>query len=191
MSTDWINKTWYIIIKESYASVPKNKVCLTYFLEVHQELCQVKTNKRDFPGGPVARNTVCQCRELRFPSWTEISRASGQLIPCSPCSRACRPTTTEPIHRNYWSPHTLAPVAPQQEEPRQREAHTPHWRVAPTCCNWREPACSNKDPAQPKINKQRNKKKISIWLNPCFLPTERAKTEGTGEVSSLPLLGHD
>ena len=42
-----------------------------------------------------------------------------------------------------------------------------------------------------QINKQKKEKRISIWLNPCFLPTEGAKEEGMGEVSSLPLLGHD
>ena len=60
-----------------------------YFLEVHQELCQVKKNKRDFPGSPVIRHTARQRRELRFLSWTEISRALGQLSPCTP--------TTEPM----------------------------------------------------------------------------------------------
>ena len=44
------------------------------------------------------------------------------------------------------------PRVPQQEKPSQWEALTQQWRVAAAHCNWKKPACSNKDPAQPKIN---------------------------------------
>ena len=53
--------------------------------------------------------------------------------------------------------HGPRACAPQQEKPLQWKAPAPKPRVAPFCCTWRVPACSNKDPAQRKIKvKKRN-----------------------------------
>ena len=66
----------------------------------------------------------------------------------------CRGATS-PVSHNYWACASGA-CAPQQERPRQWEARTPRWRVAPACRNWRKPSHRNEDPTQPKkrINKQ-------------------------------------
>ena len=39
-----------------------------------------------------------------------------------------------PVSHKYWA-CTSGACAPQQERPRQWEARTPRWRVAPACCN--------------------------------------------------------
>ena len=63
---------------------------------------------------------------------------------------------TKPVCYNYWA-CTLEPVSHNYwaQEPRARapqwEARTPQRRVAPARRNWRESACSNEDPMQPKI----------------------------------------
>ena len=59
---------------------------------------------------------------------------------------------TRPVSHNYWACASGA-SAPQQERPRQWEAHAPRWRVAPACRNERKPSHRNEDPTQPKINK--------------------------------------
>ena len=59
---------------------------------------------------------------------------------------------TKPVSHNYWACASGA-CAPKRERPRQWEAHTPQWRVAPICRNWRKPSHRNEDPTQPKINK--------------------------------------
>ena len=41
---------------------------------------------------------------------------------------------TKPVSHNYWVCASGA-CAPQQERPRQWEAHAPRWRVAPACRN--------------------------------------------------------
>ena len=53
--------------------------------------------------------------------------------------------------------------APQQEKSLQWEARAPQQRVAPTRHNWRKPVRSKKDPTQPKIKKERNRK----WPQNC------------------------
>ena len=59
---------------------------------------------------------------------------------------------TKPMCHNYWACASGA-CAPQQERPREWEACTLRWRVAPACRNWRKPSHRNEDPTQPKINK--------------------------------------
>ena len=51
-----------------------------------------------------------------------------------------------------WSPHTCS-LGSATEKPQQREAHAQQQRAAPALCNWRDPAQSNEDLPQPKINK--------------------------------------
>ena len=57
---------------------------------------------------------------------------------------------TGPVSHNYWACASGA-CALQQERPRQWEARTPRWRVAPARRNWRKPLHRNEDPTQPKI----------------------------------------
>ena len=77
------------------------------------------------------------------------------------CSRAREPqllsqhaTTTEARAPKAHAPRAHAL---QQEKPLQWEARAPQWRVAPARRNWRKPVRSNKDPMQPKTNKNKNK----------------------------------
>ena len=63
---------------------------------------------------------------------------------------------TKPMRHNYWARAPRA-QAPQQEKPLQWEARALQRRVAPTRCNQRKPAHSNKDPTQPKIKNKLNK----------------------------------
>ena len=83
------------------------------------------------------------------------------------CHRATKPgrhiywaSALEPVSHNCWSlhattaeAHTPRACALQQEKPPQWEACAPQQIVAPTRGNQRNPACSNEDPMQPKINK--------------------------------------
>ena len=66
-------------------------------------------------------------------------------------------TTAEPV---LWSPHATAAEAhapgagaTRRERPPQWEARAQRQGMAPTRRSWGEPAHSNKDPMQPKINK--------------------------------------
>ena len=66
----------------------------------------------------------------------------------------------EPACRNYWAlmlqllkPTHLEPVFHKRSH--QWEAGTLQRRVAPTCRNYRKPACSNEDPKQPKKKKKK------------------------------------
>ena len=72
-------------------------------------------------------------------------------------------TTTEPECPGAGKPQLLslcaAPTeahapracASQREKPAQRKAHAPQPESSPRLHNSRKPACSNKDPVQPKI----------------------------------------
>ena len=66
-----------------------------------------------------------------------------------------------PVSRNYWACASGA-CAPQQERPRLWEARAPRWGVAPTCHNWRKPACSNEGPTQP-INQSINRNAVELF----------------------------
>ena len=66
-------------------------------------------------------------------------------------------TTTEPPCCSYWNPAPGA-WAPQEKPPR-REACALQWRLAPAHRDETHFTCSNRDPAQTKINKLKKKKK--------------------------------
>ena len=52
-----------------------------------------------FPGAlPWGKESTCQCRRHRFNLW---SRKIPHVVCCG---------AAEPVHHNYWSPHTLEPV---------------------------------------------------------------------------------
>ena len=84
----------------------------------------------------------------------------------------------KPTHHNYWAcalearshncwahvpwllkPTCLRACAQQQEKPLQWEALTLPLENSPCSLHLEKSLCSNKDPAQPKINKQNLKKK--------------------------------
>ena len=66
----------------------------------------------------------------------------------NPQSRVCELQLLKPTHPKA---HAL-----QQEKPPQCEAQAPQLERSPLLAATRkEPGCSNKDPAQPKINKTR------------------------------------
>ena len=67
---------------------------------------------------------------------TKTPHDSEQLSLCTTATEACMPGA-----------HAL-----QQEKPLQKKPMYHNYRVTPTLPNYRKPAHSNKDPAQPKIN---------------------------------------
>ena len=60
---------------------------------------------RDFPGGPVLKNSPCNAGELGLvPGWgTKISHAVEQPSPCD--------ATTEPVHSGACVPQLESPCA--------------------------------------------------------------------------------
>ena len=96
----------------------------------------------DFSGGSVVENLPANAGDVGSVPYLEKSHmllgnlacAPQLLSPCTATSEGCAP----------WSPC-----------PATREATTLQFesRVAPTCHNERNPACSSEDPAQPKMNK--------------------------------------
>ena len=73
-----------------------------------------------------------------------------------------RNVALEAARRNCWArappllePARLEPVLCSEKPPRW-EAPALQWRVTSTHCRWREPEFSNKDPDEPKLNKQMN-----------------------------------
>ena len=77
-----------------------------------------------------------------------------QLRPCATTIESIPKSpgamTAESTRLRHWSPSALAHVLQNQEKPRQWEAHTHDYRVAPCFPQLEESSCSNKDPAQPK-----------------------------------------
>ena len=65
------------------------------------------------------------------------------------------------MHHTYWSPSAQSPCSTRSKATAGRSPH-PARKSSPTRRNWRKPACSNKDPAQPKLNKCIFKKKERI-----------------------------
>ena len=73
-------------------------------------------------------------------------------------NRVCAPQLLN-LRSRTWEPQLLKPSStrahvPQQEKPRNEKSTHSSQRVVPAQCNQRESAHSNKDLAQPKINKQ-------------------------------------
>ena len=67
---------------------------------------------------------------------------------------ACAPG---PVNHNYWAhvPQLLKPTRLEsllcnKEKLPQWEGHALQWRVGPTRCNYRKPACSNEEPTSQK-----------------------------------------
>ena len=80
----------------------------------------------------------------------------------------------KPMHPNHWA-HVLQVLRPWAQSlcSTTREAQSLQGRVAPTGCKQRKPSQRNEDPAQPKINRIKNKKLLFCLLNkncyPVFL----------------------
>ena len=99
---------------------------------------------------------ACQWRRHRFDlAWEDFTWCE-QLKPVGHNSWA---HAVEPTGCNCWAPmpQVLKPAhpracVPQQEKPPQREAQALPPRAAPAYCDWRNPALSKGDPAQPKTN---------------------------------------
>ena len=88
----------------------------------------IKRTALGFPDGPVVKNPPCNAGDMgsMLGPGTKIPHASGQL--------------------SLWGA-TPAVYALQREANTMRSRN---WRVSPAHHNKRKPACSNKDPAQPK-----------------------------------------
>ena len=141
---EWIKKVWYMwvyiymymYVAEYYSALKKNEILpfVRTFLDVQWIRICLKTQ------GTWVRSLV----------W-ENSSCCGATEPVCHNYWAHAP---EPISCNYWA-CVLQVLKPTHLQPLQWEAYTPQWRVASTHCNQRKPVCSNKDPAQPKLIKQK------------------------------------
>ena len=90
------------------------------------------TERLNWTGDPVVKNLPANAGYVcSIPGWED-----------STCLGAAKPT-----YHEYWA---HAPKIPWSAT---REAWALQLRVAPAHCNWRKPLCSNRDPAQPKMNK--------------------------------------
>ena len=98
---------------------------------------------RGHPGGPVVENLPAS---VLIPHLGRSHMAAGQLSPYTtpteaPVLQSLGMATTKPMHHHYWT--------------------------ACACHKWREPACSNKDPALPKT-KQINPEallRVHPWMS--------------------------
>ena len=114
---------------------------------------------RGFSGGSVVKESTCQYRRQGFDPWSgRIPRAIRQLslgTTIEPVFGTQGIATTEPCAATT-EPSSPRSHVPQQEKPAQWEACTPQGERSP-CSSQRERSLSsNKDPAQPKINKYIN-----------------------------------
>ena len=101
----------------------------------------LKSMYRGFPGGPMVKNPPLPVQGTWVHPWCrKISHAVEQLSPCA--------TTTEP---SFTLLHNKS--SPCIAKPMHRNS-----RGAATRCNQRKPSHSNKDPVQPKVNNNSNKK---------------------------------
>ena len=95
-----------------------------------QTLSRGKTVRRGFPTGPVVKNLPCNAGDIGLNPGPGISHLpqsnSAQLLS---------------LHPGVLEPQVLKPVDPKLHHER---SHGPE----------RKPVCSNKDPAQPKIEKR-------------------------------------
>ena len=105
----------------------------------------------------------------------------------STCHRVAKPVSC-----NYWSPHIIEPEFCNKRGHHNEEPMHYSQRVAPACCNQRKPACSNKVPVWPKVNKQINilkNKSHNQLLNACVVTicwvTECCKISKAGWISDL------
>ena len=97
------------------------------------------------------KESTWQCRRHGFHSWSgKTPRTLEQLSLCA--------TTTEPVLRNPGATtpeaRALRGHAPQQEEPRRREACTLQLKSSPHLPQLEKSPRGNKDPAQPQKEKQ-------------------------------------
>ena len=134
---------------------------MTFKAHGNWELGPLKIHSFRLPWWFSGQESAWQCSGHGSYPWSgKIPYAAEQLSLCG--------TTTKPSCYNFWSPCSA------EKKPPQWEAHAlSTTRIVPVCCNWRKPSRSNKDPAQPKISKQKflKKKKIAFHLHAVPLPT--------------------
>ena len=130
--------------------------------EISPHICQNSFHQKDnkgFPGGTVVGSLSANAGDMGSspgPGGSHVPQsnwAHGPQLP-SLCSGACEPQLLS-LHTTTAEARAPGAHALQQEKPPQGEARALQGRVAPTLRNWREPACSNKGPTQPKINKNK------------------------------------
>ena len=103
-------------------------------------------------GSSVVTKSACQCRRHGFDPWSgKIPHAIRHLSPCT--------TTAEPALYRVWELQLWKWVhprarAPQQEKPLRWEACTLQLERSSHSLQLERSQCSNKDPAQLKMNKQ-------------------------------------
>ena len=96
---------------------------------------------------------------------------------------------TKPVWPDYWArlsrPGTSACTpqspCPQWERPPHWEAQAPKWRVVPLSPKLEKSPHGNKEPAQPKINKQINKitlKKTLLLSTDAYQKWDKARSTG-------------
>ena len=96
-----------------------------------------------FPGGPVVKNPPANAGDMgSIPGPGRFHMLQGSWA-CVPQLLSPRAAATEAVLSGACAP---------QEEPLRLEAHVLQIERPPLSAT-REPACSNKDPVQPKINK--------------------------------------
>ena len=118
------------------------------------------TSFPSFPGGAVVKNPPANAGDMGASPVREDPTCRGATKPMHHNYWAC---ALEPKSHNYWArvPQLLKPVRLEPvlcNKPPQWEAWAAKRRVAPTT--------HNKDPMQPKINKQNKLKKKKKHLNP-------------------------
>ena len=110
----------------------------------------LRTATLGFPWWLSGKESACQCRGCGFDPWSRtIPQAAEQLGPCATSHWACA------LSPGAATPAAHAPEsrALQQEMPPQWEACVPQPERSPHSPKLEESLRSNKDPAQPKINK--------------------------------------
>ena len=90
----------------------------------------------DFPAGTVDKNSPADAGDMRL-----ISDWGRSHVPQS--NRHC----------NYWSLRALEPMLCSKRRHHNVKPTHSNQRADPAFCKQRKPARSNKDPVQPKINK--------------------------------------
>ena len=113
---------------------------------LHVNYTLIKPQKNwNFPGGTVDKNPPANVGGgYGSSTWSgNIPHTVGQLSLCA--------LSTEPalVSCTYWSLCTYS-LCSATREATQWEACTMQPGVGPAPCSWRKPACSDKDPAQPK-----------------------------------------
>ena len=98
---------------------------------------------RGIPWWSSGEESTCQCREHGLDPWSgKILHAAGQLSPCTATTETLKPGVSQ------------RPCSATREALATRGPRTATREQAPRLRNYRKPARSNEDPAQPQINNE-------------------------------------